>query len=62
MQEVEEDGAYANGHVTVQPVPEVVLGNQSCKSFPLRRIEATLNEAEIAEHCAKEMLKVSTSI
>ena len=58
LQEVEEEGAYAHGHVTVQALPEAVYGKQACKTLPLRRIECVVEESAATEHCAKELLKV----
>ena len=50
---------YANGHVTIQPLPPELHGSQVRRTLPLRRIEAVLKEAEAEEHFSKELLKVT---
>lgn len=57
-QAVREEGAYANGRVHVQLLPEELYGAGCEKQFSLRRLEAVLSEAEQAEHLQREMLKV----
>lgn len=61
MQDVDEEGAYANGHVTIQPLPEAVFGQHSRKTLSLRRIEGKVTEEEQEDHCSKELLKVQSS-
>ena len=50
---------YANGHVTIQPLPPELHGSQVRRTLPLRRIEAVLEQAEAEEHLSKELLKVT---
>ena len=50
---------YANGHVTIQPLPAELHGSQVRRMLPLRRIEAVLEQAEAQEHLGKELLKVT---
>lgn len=49
---------YANGFVTVQPMPVEVHGAQARKTLPLRRIEKVLEDTELQEHVVKELQKV----
>ena len=54
-----EDGTYAGGRVTVQPLPEQVHGHGNLRTFSLRRIEAVVSEAEAQGHIERELLKVT---
>lgn len=49
---------YANGQVTVQPLPMEVHGSQARKTYPLRRIDAVLEATEAERHLSKELQKV----
>ena len=53
-----EDGAYAGGRVTVQPLPEQVHGQGNLRTFSMRRIEAVVSEADAESHMERELLKV----
>ena len=53
-----EDGAYAGGRVTVQPLPEQVHGQGNLRTFSMRRIEAVMSEADAQSHIERELLKV----
>jgi hypothetical protein len=44
--------------VTVAPLPIEVFGQGSQHTWPLRRIDKVVNQAEVAERAAREMLKV----
>lgn len=59
MQIALEDGTYAGGRVTVQPLPEQVHGHGNLRTFSLRRIEAVVSEAEAQGHIERELLKVT---
>lgn len=54
-----EDGTYAGGRVTVQPLPEQVHGQGNLRTFSLRRIEAVVSEADAQSHIERELLKVT---
>ena len=58
MQDIQEEGVYANGFVTVQPMPVEVHGPEARKTLPLRRIEKVLEDTELQEHVSKELQKV----
>ncbi len=50
---------YANGRVTVRPLPEEVHGTSAERTLPLRRLEGgPVEQQELDEHLAKELLKV----
>lgn len=55
---VKEEGAYANGRVHVDLLPEEVHGPGCTRDFLLRRLDAKLAEEELQEHLAKELSKV----
>jgi hypothetical protein len=58
-QAVREEGAYANGRVHVEPLPEEVHGvGAPLRHFSLRRIEAVMEEKEVAEHAAREAARL----
>lgn len=58
VQDIQEEGVYANGFVTVQPMPVEVHGAQARKTLPLRRIENVLEDTELQEHVGRELQKV----
>lgn len=58
LKDVREEGVYANGFVTVQPVPLEVHGPHARKILPLRRIEKVLEDDDLEDHVTKELQKV----
>lgn len=58
MQDVSEEGVYANGFVTVQPMPVEVYGVDARKTLPLRRIEKVLEDDDLENLVNKELQKV----
>lgn len=59
LQAVRAEGVYANGRVTVRPLPEEVHGTSAERTLPLRRLEGgPVEQQELDEHLAKELLKV----
>lgn len=58
MKDVREEGVYANGFLTVQPMPLEVHGPQARKSLPIRRIEKVLEDNDMEDHVFKELQKV----
>lgn len=51
-------GCYSHGRVTVTALPEEVYGATNRHTWPIRRIEGVVAEQDLAEHAAKEMMKV----
>ena len=50
---------YANGSITVRPLPEEVHGTAAERTLPLRRLEGgPVEQREVDECLAKELLKV----
>lgn len=58
LQVVKEEGAYANGRVTVQPLPAETYGEGAQKTVALRRLEGVLIQEEADDLLAKELEKV----
>jgi len=59
VQAVRSEGVYANGSVTVRPLPEEVHGPNAERIAPLRRLEGgPVSQQDLEEYLAKEMLKV----
>lgn len=63
LQAVKSEGIYADGVVTLQPLPEEVHGTGAGVDVRLRRLldGIMLSDNEIAEHSAKELLKVNAT-
>lgn len=54
---------YANGSVTVRPLPEEVHGTAAERTLPLRRLDGgPVEQREVDEYLGKELLKVWESI
>ncbi len=61
VQAVRTEGVYANGSVTVRPLPEEVHGQSAERTVPLRRLEGgQIRQQELDDHLAKERVKVGT--
>lgn len=60
-QVVHQEGCYANGFVTVTPLPEAVHG-ASKQLWPLRRLECVLTAGQVAEHEAKEAARLPAAL
>ena len=59
LQAVRGKGIYANGHVTVRPLPAGIYGEAAERTAPLRRLEGcALSQRELDDHLAKERIKV----
>lgn len=59
---VREEGAYANGRIHVEPLPNEIYGSAATKDYSLRRLDAVLDDKEAEEHCAKELAKLPVSL
>jgi hypothetical protein len=57
-QAVQSEGCYSGGRVTVCALPAELLGSDSLHTWPLRRLEGKVTEAELAEHVSRELGKV----
>lgn len=57
-QVVLSEGCYSGGRVTICALPVELLGSDNLHTWPLRRLEGKVSEAELAEHCNKELSKV----
>ena len=56
------EGVYANGSVTVRPLPEEVHGGSAERTVPLRRLEGgQIRQQDLDDHLAKERVKVGLS-
>lgn len=56
------EGTYANGFVTVSPLPEAVHGQGAKHTVPLRRLEAALTPQQLADHEMKECAKLPSTL
>lgn len=52
------EGCYSGGRVTVCALPVELLGPDNLHTWPLRRLEGKVSQAELAEHVSKELSKV----
>lgn len=57
-QVVTAEGCYSGGRVTVVALPEELLGPDNRHTWPLRRVEGKVGDAELREHEARELAKV----
>jgi hypothetical protein len=57
-QVVLSEGCYSGGRVTVCALPVELLGSDNLHTWPLRRLEGKVSDAQLAEHCNKELGKV----
>jgi hypothetical protein len=55
------EGCYSGGRVTVCALPTELLGAENLHTWPLRRLEGKVSQAELAEHVSKELSKVGAS-
>lgn len=55
---VQGEGCYSGGRVTVCALPTELLGPDNLHTWPLRRLEGKVSEAELAEHVVRELGKV----
>ena len=64
MQAIKTEGIYADGLVTLQPLPEEVHGPNAGVDVRLRRLldGSMLSDEEVAEYSAKELLKVGGNV
>jgi hypothetical protein len=58
-QVVLSEGCYSGGRVTVCALPVELLGADNLHTWPLRRLDSKVSQAELAEHTSKELSKVS---
>jgi hypothetical protein len=58
---VATEGCYSGGRVTVCALPCELLGPDNLHTWPLRRLEGKVSEAELAEHVSRELGKVRVS-
>jgi hypothetical protein len=61
-QVVQSEGCYSGGRVTVCALPVELLGADNLHTWPLRRLEGKVTEAELAEHANKELAKVGCGL
>lgn len=59
---VREEGAYANGRVHIQQLPEEVHGTAAVKTFSMRRLECMLSAKQTEEHCQRETARLPTAL
>lgn len=57
-QVVQVEGCYSGGRVTVCALPVELLGADNLHTWPLRRLEGKVTQAELEEHASKELAKV----
>lgn len=55
---MQAEGCYSGGRVTVCALPAELLGPNNLHTWPLRRLEGTVSDAELADHVSREMGKV----
>lgn len=60
-QVVLSEGCYSGGRVTVCALPMELLGAENLHTWPLRRLEGKVSQAELAAHVSKELSKVGTA-
>ena len=63
MQAVKTEGIYADGLVTLQPLPEEMHGPDAGVDVRLRRLldGVVLSDNEVTEYSSKELLKVGAT-
>jgi hypothetical protein len=61
-QVVQCEGCYSGGRVTVTALPQELLGPENLHTWPLRRLDGLVSDAELQEHVARELTKVCGAV